>query len=286
MDYKDVKQTGWRDVEKKLEEIIYLLEEHGLFISPSSRLNRYHKILSSLGKDLVDDLPKGFTTKEFRQIYPEVHQLYHGVIELCKADSFGKWSEKLKFLTSGTELPEKDSDHSSRNYQFELFIAGLLNKAGIHPICDEPDIRIEYQDGDFGIAIKRLNSYKNLRDNLRKARKQILRTERPGIIMLDLSLITNPQNLIPHAKSINNVTNHLIDFLNLFCNDNYQTIRNIIKEDSVFGIIFYVSTLCTINGVPGFSSRMSVLNLCPEDSSLMKNLSLIVNSLSKQSKDK
>ena len=166
---------SWTDVKKELTNILQIFEKHDIIIKPGSRIFRYNRILEALENERLEDLPDEFSEKKFHQISIEVFQLSKAVHELSKSKYFNDWSKKIHFLTSGRELPEKDKDHRSRNYQFELYVAGMLKEVGIEPICKEPDIQVKWKNGTFGIAIKRPNSFKKLAENLRKARNQILK---------------------------------------------------------------------------------------------------------------
>jgi len=160
-----------------------------------------------------------------------------------------------------------------------LYIAGLLKKSGLEPICAEPDIIIDQEGSHFGIAVKRVNSFRRLDKNLRKARDQIVKTTRPGIILVDITRISNPENLITLSDSITKVTNDLIRHLDLFFEKNYSAMNNIIDNSQVFGIMLHMSCLCIVNGRLGYSSRITLRNLCSEESQYMNDFSFFAQSL-------
>lgn len=271
--------NSWDAEREKLNEVFELLNANGLNVKAGSRLYRYQRILKALEDENIEDLPKGFTLKKFHQIASEIHQLYTGVVELSNSKNFGEWSDKLSFLISGKELPESDLDYTARNYQFELYIAGLIKKSGLEPLYKEPDIQINQDGRKFGIAIKRSNSFNKLDENLKKGRKQIVKTGVPGIIFVDVTRISNPANYIAYANSVNDVTKDLIRFLDLFYEKNYSSMKNIISHDMVFGIALYASCLCNINGAFGHTSRITIKSLCSETSPYISDLSYFANSL-------
>lgn len=273
--------NSWGEEGDKLNELITILENYGLSIKAGSRLFRYRRILDALKKERIDDLPKNFTLKHFHQISIEIHQLYTGIIELKESPSFLEWSKKLTFLISGTELPEIDTNYSARNYQFELYVAGLLKKSGIEPVCEEPDIQIKNDDLAFGVAVKRPNSFKKLDENLRKARNQIVETDIPGLIIIDVTRISNQPNYVAYSDSISSVTDHLIKFLDLFFDKNYNSMRNIVNHPLVFGIVLHTACLCDINNKLGHTSRFTIRNFCSDKSKYMKHLNFFAESLRK-----
>lgn len=272
-------QNSWDEEKSKLGKITSLFEENGLKIKAGSRLYRYIRILDAVEKGNDQSLPKEFNNKKLYQISTEIHQLYYGTVELSKSKVFNEWKEKLDFLVSGKELPEDDQDHTSRNYQFELYIAGLLNKSSLKPISAEPDIVINQDGRHFGIAIKRPNSYNRIKDNLRKAKDQIIKTTHPGIIILDITRISNAENLVTQADSISKVTDSLIWLLDHFFEKNYFAMKNITNDNQIFGIALHISCLCDIKGAPGYSSRIAIRNLCSEKSALMSNLNYFAQTL-------
>lgn len=271
--------NSWNEERQKLRKIISLLEENGLKPKAGSRLYRYQRILETLGNQQSNNLPKDFNDKKFYQIPAEIHQLYHGIVELNQSATFNEWRKKLVYLVSGNELPEDDQDHTPRNYQFELYIAGLLKKSGLEPVCAEPDVVINRDGRNFGIAIKRPNSFSNLKGNLRKARKQIVKTNQPGIVFVDVTRISNEENPVVQADTISAVTDKLIRYLDYFFEKNYHVMENIIHHELVFGIVLHTSCVCSINGFPGHSSRTTFRNLCSEESPLMRDLHFLAQAL-------
>ncbi len=272
---------SWESEKKKLNFICSTLKDHGILIKPGSRLFRYQRIVDALDSSRPNQLPKGFKTKHFHQIAIEIHQLSLAVEELCNSIHFDEWSKKFSFLVSGNELPEDDTNHFARNYQFELFVAGLFRKAGFEPLCEEPDIVIEKDEEMFGVAVKRPNSFKQLDKNLRKGRDQIINSEVPGILFLDMSLISNPNNYICIADDIESVTDLLMKYLDSFSEANIDPIRNIIDNEMVFGIIFYLNALCDLNNRLGHCSRISIRNLCSQNSPHFHTLEYVANALKK-----
>lgn len=272
---------SWEAEKKKLNFICSTLKDHGILIKPGSRLFRYQRIVDALDNSRPNQLPKGFKTKHFHQIAIEIHQLSFVVEELCNSIQFDEWSKKFSFLVSGNELPEDDTNHFARNYQFELFVAGIFQKARLKPLCEEPDIVIEKDEEKFGVAVKRPNSFKQLDKNLRKGRDQIINPEVPGILFLDMSLISNPNNYICIADDIESVTDLLIKYLDLFSEANINPIRNIIDNKMVFGIIFHLNALCDLNNRLGHCSRIAIKNLCSQNSPHFHALEYIANALKK-----
>lgn len=81
--------------------------------------------------------------------------------------------KKITTMLLGAPVPEDDPDPEPRNTQFELYVLSLLRIGGKEAIIAEPDIRMNYDGVDVGIAAKRLTSHTQLGPQLKIAAGQI-----------------------------------------------------------------------------------------------------------------
>ena len=104
-----------------------------------------------------------------------------------------KLQEVVKEPLSPADKPSGGT--RGRNTQAELFVAAICQKARLFPKFEEPDLLIRMPNGgDLAIAVKRPQSESKLNKLIREAIEQIRRSGYPGVIVVDGSLMANPQN--------------------------------------------------------------------------------------------
>lgn len=102
----------------------------------------------------------------------------------------------VKKLIKDSLLPHEDRTNSTgRDAQFELFVAAVCQKAGMHPVSrEEPDVTCYVDDVKFSIAAKRIKKVTRLEKHIRKAARQIENACFPGIIVLDTCVALHRNN--------------------------------------------------------------------------------------------
>lgn len=160
----------------------------GILLKPSNRLDAYIALATKWRSDPIPDTQEGRVRLMHRlaQAYWEAMQ-YNEI-----ASTLGvlpKWHSKLASLVSGHELPSHDRNHYWRNIQFELYLASRFKRAGFAVMPEEPDVLCEYRGWHLSIAAKRLRSATKVAERIREASDQIVKSNRPGIIALDISSI-------------------------------------------------------------------------------------------------
>ncbi len=103
--------------------------------------------------------------------------------------------KKVQILVKDSCLPQDDPPETpGRDTQSELHVAATCQAAGILISLDEPDVIVEVNGTQYGLAVKRLKSLRQLRRRFCAAVDQIERSGRPGFVVLDMVLAANPEN--------------------------------------------------------------------------------------------
>ncbi len=178
--------------------VINKLESFGLRVDPSSRWGTLRRLFfakdgSSRGLIPFDDPDFEFAVEGQR----DLNQISF-VFDVLPDDFLAANREKLRLLLRDPNLPQDAFKSSSgRDTQAELYIAAICWRAGLRPVAlEEPDVRCVHNGLTFGLAVKRLKkNLDRLRDRVREAASQIQRSNLPGLIVLDVSLVGNPENL-------------------------------------------------------------------------------------------
>jgi hypothetical protein len=107
-----------------------------------------------------------------------------------------KFRDLVKLALGDSVLPQDNRKQSKgRDFQFELFVAAICQNAGLLPVQrEEPDVTCVLQGVKYGLAAKRVKGAGNLHTRISKAGNQIERAHLPGIIVLETSLLFNPNN--------------------------------------------------------------------------------------------
>ncbi|MBK5549315.1 hypothetical protein JFU49_03310 [Pseudomonas sp. TH03] len=166
-------------------EAINWLKDQGLNVSSS----RYAGIMRDIG-----DFGEGEYPKELIWGLSEVDTLYRVYLGVLKRDLVSK--DDLKKLLNGAKFLKDEkigASDNSRNYIFELQVAGAFVKAGAGVRFDntKADFKFELQPGITCFAeCKRVSSEQKLEANVKEAYKQI--QERcsehdVGVIAVDIS---------------------------------------------------------------------------------------------------
>jgi hypothetical protein len=95
----------------------------------------------------------------------------------------------LKKLAAGTHAHVDSKSNAAWNFQYEMFLAAVMQRSGYDIMIAEPDVVIKDAGRMIGIAAKRPQSAASVVRNVKKAADQIRNTRLSGLIALDLSLI-------------------------------------------------------------------------------------------------
>lgn len=194
------------------------LREQGLNVNSS----RYVAIMRDLGEFGTGQYPA-----ELIWGMSEVDTLYRVYLDVLKEQEIGK--ENVRKLLNGAKFLKEEklgASENSRNYLFELTLAGILSKSGAKIDFDTvADFKFSLPMGSIGyVECKRVSSETKLEDNIDEAYDQIqLRcTENDvGIVGIDISrlmwkhlkeqlIVSSLQDISPYLKTVfNKITEHV-----------------------------------------------------------------------------
>jgi hypothetical protein len=89
-------------------------------------------------------------------------------------------------LLSGAALPGDDRNHTSRNLQFQYFLAAQLAHSGFTISLEEPDAVFVHEQRNLGIAAKRPISRRQLVGRVKEGVKQLKKSCNAGFIAISL----------------------------------------------------------------------------------------------------
>lgn len=221
------------------EFVIEHIKALGLSINSQSRLMKMHNTLTNPTGLISPDDPGFETALEAERDL----QVLGFVFEQAEAHPTDVEFQRLvKKALKDSLLPNEDRSQSKgRDAQFELFVAAICQKAGMHPVSrEEPDVTCHVGDIKFGIAAKRFKNVTNLGKHVRKAADQIKKTMLPGIIALDTCVALNRNNerittQIPE-KQFGYIYSEAI---NRFVDDYYGNIQDWVCGKGVRGIVIH-----------------------------------------------
>ncbi|MGB6329361.1 MAG: hypothetical protein WBF48_10570 [Halarcobacter sp.] len=146
---------------KRAEWIRDLFKKNELTINNSSYLG---KLLISIENIETDKVTESQTINIL-----DLNRLYSALIVM-------EWQEVdksiLKRLRKGKLDFNDPKNDDGKNILFELEIAALFIEKGIRVKFDEPDLIIEFEGKEIGIACKKVNSIKGLDKAIKKGMKQ------------------------------------------------------------------------------------------------------------------
>lgn len=206
---------------RALEKIEGFLIDRGFSTARFSRIAQYRKALVAYRERRSDEtLRKAFqATFEARQIIPIFEYL---------ADFLTK--QQIDYLISGAYSPELESgavrnSSAARNFQFELYMAAMCKKAGFAVQLSSPDIVVQWDEYVVSIETKRIRSHAAVRNRARHAKHQTGALDIPGIVILDLTLLYNPDNFFVRAYSDHRARSIVHARLEAFWQQHEKTLR-------------------------------------------------------------
>jgi hypothetical protein len=170
------------------------LQEWGIKMHANCRLFAYEKAVQKaiLAKDRRRQL-SGMELGDFQQAMLDGYSLAASILSLADVNT-SALRETIALALEGQEFPiAPERNARARNAQFELVTASILQNSGFKWRFAEPDLLVQGQLGEFGVAAKRLASFKQLSKRLKEACQQVTRANcKHGIVALDLTGAVNP----------------------------------------------------------------------------------------------
>lgn len=96
---------------------------------------------------------------------------------------------EIQELIGGASFPSDDTLTRSRDLQFQLYLAAIMDLSGFDIEIDEPDFLFNYKGLKYSVAAKRINSINKIHTRFSKAKKQIKAKGYNGFIAFSLDRI-------------------------------------------------------------------------------------------------
>ncbi len=179
-----------------------------------------------------------------------VNRIYSALLSL---EDFPNKDKFLKHLLKDTlDFMERTPSHS-KNILFELEVAGSLRKIFKDTYLDEPDIVVPFDDGNVGIACKKIVSENNFENLLSKAVKQIkVNNFLFGIVAINIDNLL-PEKTILNADTISQASDILHERNMVFINRYSKKFFKYLEENRIISVLVVSSIIADIkNEKPRF----------------------------------
>lgn len=252
------------------EKIKKLYLKHGLSFNPSNRISKYFAYLGKIEK--IRNLDKDSFSRLIQKDRAKYYYSQFYVLEICNIVNAIENSnqdekiikEKLTDLSKGTYLLSEESSNNTkaRDTTFELSLFSFLHAKKLDVKLDDPNPDLQLSSGNFtyNIECKRPYSIKSLEKHIRKAIKQLKKTNTgnsvPTVALsLEQVLLGNDSgnDLILDSRDEKSALSFLDATLYSFFQVNTPMIRKICEDDPCL-VLYYLSCLV------GFRSDLPMAN--------------------------
>lgn len=194
----------------RIENAAYVIDQLralGFDPNPSSRLIRMRKVW--------ERGPHSFGTPDFwiaLESDRDMVQLGFIFEQLGVHAKHAKFLSVVERVLDDSPLAQDDRKQSrGRDAQFELYLAAICQKARMAPVgYDEPDVTCVVNGIPFCMAAKRIKNVQQAADRIKKAAGQVIKSQRLGVIALDMSIGFNRTN----APVVSPLHNQMLDMIN------------------------------------------------------------------------
>ncbi len=218
--------------------VLNWLNEHGFTAKPGSRFQRMSEVLQSKRHD--------FDSKEFwlaHESFRDLVELGFIAEQLDNHVSDPGFQERMKKLLHDKPLSKDDQNVNSagRDAHWELYLAAVCESADLTPIGFKGnDVTCTVGNHQIGIEAKRIKSEKSVKKRIKKAIDQVERSQRLGVVAIDMSLAWNQQN----HPVMGDIHNAFIDMrfdaqARQFIDRHKAWIEPRCKEKGVIGIVIF-----------------------------------------------
>jgi hypothetical protein len=224
-------------VQRALDQTCALLAGRNFAVS-SSRIEAYRHFFQRMGQAAEEK--RHFTAKEEIELYNtlvEVFELWTITSAATVSPDPLMWDSHLKKLIAGTHPHTNLKEAAAWNFQYEMFLAAVIQLSGYEIKLAEPDVVIKDARRTVGIAAKRIHSPKKLTNNLRKGAHQIRGAGMSGLVAVDLSLIVG-QNRCLFADDLPGARVAVRYLVDQFVKDHYSEIKRALHGTHVMGCLF------------------------------------------------
>jgi len=240
----EVERINFQVTQSQVKYIQGIFDKSGIEISQHSFL---YKLLS---KTLNNYSDLNTPYEIFDALH--VHRIYSALLNLENYQNINKYLKDL--LSSTLDFMDVSQSHS-KNILFELEVAGKLRNIFEDTYLAEPDIVVPFEDGNVGIACKKIISENNLEKQLSKGVNQIKNNDFIfGIVAINID------NLLPEKTILNaNTLNGALDILHNqnmdFINKHSHRFLKYLTENRIISVLVVSSIIADIkNERPRFNN--------------------------------
>ena len=225
-------------------EVKRRLEAAGVRVPQSGRLNEYIRQLSLAESHDTRSIEPEYDWQRLHRAAADVGELQLIVDQLSSAPEVAGWQGKAYLAMKGGARPAEEVNNSAAwDHQFELFVAAICRRGGLEVELNEPDVVVRWPQSTLGIAAKRARSTSNLNKLLARANAQIEKSQHPGVIALDISYLSNPNDMYFVAGGEPRDEPYVRRLVDSFLSDNHQRMLKQVNREYTLGVIVYACAL-------------------------------------------
>jgi hypothetical protein len=188
----------WDVLREQAKEIESEFIRIGLTPDPRCRVSRYVSLLR--------DAPKFDEQTTHRTLHYRIDvRMLRTILRQLSDDP--AFRPLLRELLSGPEQRQAMEKSSSRDIQFQLYVAAVLRRARFEVRNQEPDVGVIVGHHRLAVACKRIRSPKKLVTRVKEGIQQIKRTGLQGWVALDLTLLAAEPHELPVNESSRDLSN-------------------------------------------------------------------------------
>jgi len=269
-----VEKINYKEIHNQVEYIQKIFNDNNITINQQSYLFKLLK------KTLENYSDSNTPFEVFDALY--TNRIYSALLNL---EGFENKNKYLKDLLNGTlDFMEITQSHS-KNILFELEVAGSLRKIFKNTYLDEPDIVVPFEDGNVGIACKKIVSENNFENLLSKGVKQIKTNGFIfGIVAVNIDNLL-PEKTILNADTISQASDILHEENMKFINKYSSKFFKYLRDNRIISVLVVSSTIVDIkNEKPRFnniteSTLWTIQNLGEEHKEKIEKFKLLASSI-------
>lgn len=251
-----MKRYKFSNLLKYEDKVKSLFDKYELGFNPTNRIAKYFQYLKQIEESR--ELDRSTFGKIIEKDKAKYYYSQYYVLEICNLiDSLDRHPQdqiivrnKLALIAKGTYLlsEENPADTAARDTTFELSLFSFLQARGLDiNICEpNPDLKLISQKYTYEIECKRPQSISSLEKNIKKAAKQLRKSNGNNVIpTIALSLdqvLFERKDLILDSKDEASAANFLNATLEVFLKDNLKMLQKIIDNKSCL-VLYYLSCL-------------------------------------------
>jgi hypothetical protein len=208
---------SFEDLLSESEKSISQLADDGFRISESCRFSAFLKELRQFIDSGYGNLDNDYDIAFLAGAIRDFAEL-RAIVRSYKIRSAAR--NEIQEMLGGARFPSEDSLTRSRDLQFQLYLASIMDLSGFPVLIDEPDFRFDYKGFIYSVAAKRINSPQKIHARLSEGKKQVRKADLQGFIAFSLDRIVwdqmgydsyiltgNPDNLYSAGQ---NTLHHLL----------------------------------------------------------------------------